>query len=70
MKEEGEGYEDDMMFEIVKDYTYVEGLRGVSRDERKNKWHELIRIVEEQIRCAIEIQEERIREDNYSSEPP
>ena len=61
---------DDMMFDIVKDYTYVEGLRGMSRDERKNKWQELIRSVEELIRSAVEIQEEHIRKDNCSSEPP
>ena len=63
---------DDMMFDIVEDYSYVEGLRGMPRDERKKKWQDLIRVVEELIRCAIEIQEKRIREDedNYSNEPP
>ena len=61
---------DDLMFDIVKDYSYVEGLRGMPRDEWKNEWQELIRVVEELLRCAIEIQEKRIREDNYSSEPP
>jgi len=38
-------------------------------EERKTKWQELIRIVEELIRTAVEYQEERIREgkDNRSS---
>ena len=60
---------DDSIFEIVSDYTLIEGLRGMSRDERQNKWKELIRIVEEEIRSAVECEEERIceEEENCSS---
>ena len=61
---------DDVMLDIVEDYSYVEALRGMPRDERKNKWQELIRVVEELIRSAVEIQEECNREDNYSNAPP
>eukprot|EP00975_Prorocentrum_lima_P046581 9736890-Prorocentrum_lima.AAC.1 len=60
---------DDSISEIVSDYIFIEGLRGMLCEERKTKWQELIRIVEELIRTAVEYQEERIREgkDNRSS---
>ena len=60
---------DDSIFEIVSDYTFIEGLRGMSRDERQNKWKELIRIAEEEIRSAVECQEEKNceEEENCSS---
>ena len=57
---------DDSIFEIVSDYTLIEGLRGMSRDERQNKWKELIRIVEEEIRSAVECEEERICEEEVN----
>ena len=54
---------DDLISEVVDYYEFVEGLRNMSRAERKLKWQELIRIVEEEICSAVEAQEERIRED-------
>ena len=54
---------DDLVSEVVDYYEFVEGLRNMSRAERKLKWQEVIRIVEEEICSAVEAQEERIRED-------
>ena len=60
---------DDLISEMVSDYTFIEGLRGMSHEERRTKWQELIRIVEEEIRSAVECQEEIIceEEENCSS---
>ncbi len=54
---------DDLISEVVDYYAFVEGVRNISRAERRLKWQELIRIVEEEIRSAVEAQEECIRED-------
>ncbi len=50
-------------------FADVEGLRGIPRAEREEKWQELIQIVEDYIRSAVEYEEEciREREDNRSS---
>ena len=60
---------EDSISEIVSDYIFMEGLRGMLCEERKTKWQELIRIDEDLIRTAVEYQDERIREgeDNRSS---
>jgi len=60
---------DDLIHEAVRFFADVEGLRGIPRAEREEKWQELIQIVEEYIRSAVEYEEEciREREDDHSS---